>query len=302
MKYALHSVSYSGTWGGVALPFVEFLDRAHSFGYQAVEVMAKRPHISPVDYRRSSDRQRLADLIAAKGLEVSCVADYHDWCWDGVHRDMPYHERSLLWLQATCELAVDLRCQYVRTFTGYTHEELPHRQQWEYCVKSLREGAEFANSLGIAILIQPHQGLTMHYQDALSLIREIDMPNVKLQLDPPYVHRIQVPMATAVQECGDLLAYTVLGGHKGRSNALYLGTQLTGRAMWQSVFETRAVGLDEADEDTKGFLAALKARGYRGPHIGYEICSMPLRGGSLQVLDDLAQRSLRFLRETWESL
>ena len=301
MKFALHGVSYSGTWGGVALPFEQFLDRARAFGYDAVEVMAKLPHISPVDYSTSSDRKAVRDPIESRGLGVACIADYHDWCWDGAHGDQVHHEKELLWLRANVQLAADLNCRCVRTFSGYLHPELPHQRQWEYCTKYLAEGAEYAQQLGVTILLQPHQGFTMHYQDAIRMVKEVDHPSLALQVDPPYVHKVEVPMSQAVEECGDLLRYTVTGGHVSRPSALSLGKKTYSGALWQKVYETWAVSLDDADEDTAGWLKALKNSGYRGEYVGYEICSKPLAGGTLEVQDDMARRSLAFMRDAWDA-
>lgn len=301
MKFALHSVSYSGTWGGVALPFEDFLDRAHALGYDSVEVMAKRPHVSPIDYRSVDDRKRLYDSIASRGLDVACIADYHDWCWDAVHGDMPHHEKELLWLQANCELAADLHCPYVRTFSGYLHPEVAYKTHWKNCVKYLKEGADLAQELGVTILLQPHQGFTMHYQDALRMLKEISHPNLQLQLDPPYVHRVRTEMAQAVEESAKHMRYTVLAGTFSREVFLKVPEKFYSGALWQPVYESWSVGLDEAQEDIAGFLSAMKENSYQGGHIGYEICSMPLRGDDIETLDDMAKRSLDYMKAVWES-
>ena len=47
----LHSVSYAGVWPGqAALSLDEFLVKASSLGYAGVMLMAKRPHLSVLDY------------------------------------------------------------------------------------------------------------------------------------------------------------------------------------------------------------------------------------------------------------
>ena len=46
----LHSVSYSGSWGQPALTVEQFLDKAADLGYDGVMLMAKRPHLSLLDY------------------------------------------------------------------------------------------------------------------------------------------------------------------------------------------------------------------------------------------------------------
>ena len=50
-KTALHSVSYAGVWSGQArLELPAFLERANWLGFDAVMLMAKRPHLSPLDH------------------------------------------------------------------------------------------------------------------------------------------------------------------------------------------------------------------------------------------------------------
>ena len=46
----LHSVSYAGLWGQHFLSVDAFIDKAAELGYSGVMLMAKRPHISVLDY------------------------------------------------------------------------------------------------------------------------------------------------------------------------------------------------------------------------------------------------------------
>ncbi len=46
----LHSVSYAGLWGQASLPLEAFIDKAADLGYDGVLLMAKRPHLSVLDY------------------------------------------------------------------------------------------------------------------------------------------------------------------------------------------------------------------------------------------------------------
>ena len=58
MKTALHSVSYAGVWPGQArLGLDQFLARAHDLGFGAVMLMAKRPHLSPLDHDADARRR-----------------------------------------------------------------------------------------------------------------------------------------------------------------------------------------------------------------------------------------------------
>ena len=64
-RLALHSVSYAGVWAGQArLSLFEFLDKASELGFEAVMLMAKRPHLSVLDAsptQRAEIKQRLVE-------------------------------------------------------------------------------------------------------------------------------------------------------------------------------------------------------------------------------------------------
>ena len=50
MKFILHSVSYSPTWKGqTALSLDQVVAKAAQLGYDGIELIAKRPHASPLD-------------------------------------------------------------------------------------------------------------------------------------------------------------------------------------------------------------------------------------------------------------
>ena len=68
-RHALHSVSYSGSWGQAALPPDGFLDRARELGFDGVMLMAKRPHFAPLDLN-TRERQRLRSRLGELGLEL----------------------------------------------------------------------------------------------------------------------------------------------------------------------------------------------------------------------------------------
>ena len=106
MKTALHSVSYAGVWPGQArLGLEDFLERAKSLGFDAVMLMAKRPHLSVLDYGADA-RKRLRRLIESLGLKVSCLAGYTDFCMAADHPEIPA-ELALQGFHAVRAYAVD---------------------------------------------------------------------------------------------------------------------------------------------------------------------------------------------------
>ena len=53
----VHSVSYSGLWGQPCLSLEDFVDRAAELGFDGVMLMAKRPHLSLLDYPPARKRE-----------------------------------------------------------------------------------------------------------------------------------------------------------------------------------------------------------------------------------------------------
>ena len=113
MKYILHSVSYSSTWKGqTELGLDRVIEKAAELGYDGIELMGKRPHASPLDLN-ADDRKKLKETIVSKGLELPCIAGYHDFSRDLKHPDMPCFEKEILFLRETIRLAYDLGCRVV---------------------------------------------------------------------------------------------------------------------------------------------------------------------------------------------
>src|ERR1700691_2352543 len=87
----LHSVSYSGSWGQHFLSVEQFLDKAAELGFDCVMLMAKRPHLSVLDWNQAA-RARLRARAEELGLRVACIAGYTNFTADLEHRDIPHRE------------------------------------------------------------------------------------------------------------------------------------------------------------------------------------------------------------------
>jgi sugar phosphate isomerase/epimerase len=87
----LHSVSYSGSWGQHFLSVEEFVDKAADLGYDGVMLMAKRPHLSLLDWD-TDRRSRLRNRLESRGLSAVCIAGYTNFTADLEHGDIPHRE------------------------------------------------------------------------------------------------------------------------------------------------------------------------------------------------------------------
>jgi sugar phosphate isomerase/epimerase len=301
MKTALHSVSYAGVWPGQArLSLEEFLDRAKALGFPAVMLMAKRPHLSVLDYDADS-RQRLRQRLERLGLKVACLAGYTDFCLGSERPDIPTREMQTLYVRELSRLARDLDCGLIRVFTGFDYPGLSLDQQWGWCVTSLRECARQAAAFGVTIGIQNHHDTACHYEALFELLQEIAEPNCKMMFDAwAHAPSERVPggyrqdgndLAAAVKKLAPYLVHTTVADYVHRPRYRYQPNLVN---YVREPDALRAVPMGEGFIDYKSFFKALREIGYDG-YVAYEMCSYLRGGGSEENLDRYARKFLDYV-------
>ncbi len=96
MRPTLFAVSYAGLWGQASLTLEDFVAHARRRGFDAIEIMGKRPHLSPLDWDQAR-LQALAALCADQGVEVVCVASYTNWLAGASAAEVPLVEVQIMW-------------------------------------------------------------------------------------------------------------------------------------------------------------------------------------------------------------
>jgi sugar phosphate isomerase/epimerase len=291
MKTALHSVSYAGVWPGQArLGLDDFLERARGLGFDAVMLMAKRPHLSALDYG-SAACQRLRQRLDRLGLQVACLAGYTDFCLGSERPDIPTREHQTLYVRELCRLARELDCPLVRIFTGFDQSGPSYDQQWTWCVTGLRECARQAAPFGVTLAVQNHHDAACHHESLFDLLEEIAEPNCKAAFDAWAPALQGVDLAAAVKKMAPYLAHTTVADYVRRPRFRYLPALVNYSRETDAV---RAVPLGEGFIDYAGFFAALREIGYRG-FVAYEMCSCLRGGGEEENLDRYARKFLEYI-------
>jgi len=266
MKPMLFSVGYAGLWGQHALDVLAFIRKASSLGYEAVELMCKRPHLSVLD---ADDREldaigRCADEAE---LEIGTLAAYTDFTAGATAKEVPFVEMQLAYVRTLADFAKTLGASVIRVFTGYATAPEAFHGDWTKCVKALRECAALAADRGVAIGVQNHHDTGVAWESFAELLADVDHPNCKAAFDP-----------WAVALHGD---------------DLYKCASAMAQPLGDAV---RAVPLGEGFIDFDAFFAGLKEGGFSG-YVAYEMCS-PLRGGGGEEnLDRTAKISAEKIRE-----
>jgi sugar phosphate isomerase/epimerase len=301
MKFILHSVSYSPTWKGqTALSLDAVIDKAAQLGFDGIELIAKRPHASPIDLDLDA-RKRVKDKIQARGLALACIAGYQDFSTGPEHPDMPSLEKELLYLRETIRLAYDLGCKIVRIYSGFLRSNVPYQDQWNWCAGYIREGAKFAEDHDVFLALQNHSEITVHHLDVLEMLEEIGSAAMRVALDAPYVMRTGVPLEKAVADVGSLLVYSTASDHIHRTVSLHLAPSAFKMTGFYTLTRNITVPVGQGEVDYRAFFKALKQVGYDA-YMAYEICSPIRGGGSEENLDRYARESLACLRQIYREV
>lgn len=293
IKLALHTVSYSGTWGGqTVLPVEKIVQKAKDFGYDGIELVGKRPHCSPLDY----DKTRCEDLkklVERNGLEISALAGYNDFA----NPQADKREKELHFLKATIEMARNLGVRIVRCFasgmgTAYTGASLD--QQWIWVREGLIEAAEWAAKNDVVLGLQNHTPIMQSYKNVLDMVREVNHNSLKITLDAPLLFEAGESIEQAVRDVGELMIHSHTSDFSPRPAPF-----LRPPGGYLRPMQLNATALGEGEVDLKGFVEVLKEVGYDG-YLSYEICGAVLGGGGEENLDKYSKMGLKYMRDIVE--
>jgi sugar phosphate isomerase/epimerase len=292
----LHSVSYAGVWRGQAQLDVDaFLVKAKELGFAHVELVGKRPHVSPLDYDAAA-RQKLRARIQELGLTLACLAAYPDFTAGVEKPGIPAAEIGAIYVAEAARLAADLGTTCVRVFTGYERPGVPIDAQWGVVVQGLKLAAKQAARHGVTLAVQNHHDIAVHPDALLWLIQEVGEPNVRAAFDawsPALAGVNGEALAAAAKKLAPYMAYTTVADYVKHPRLRYDAT-LTNYVAGDDL--VRAVPFGTGFIDYRAFFRGLREGGYKG-YVAYEMCEVLEGGGQVANLDRTARHFLETFRE-----
>ena len=309
MKISLYTISLSGGYyRGPAVPLLDIFPKARAWGYDGVEIEAKRPHGSPLDLDARA-RQKIVQVARDNGLELSCLAAYNDFS----SPIEEHRENELLMAREQIRLAADLGIPIVRVmaaWSGVTRRDgvitydvarynIDHRypgtiflERWNYVRDYLIEAAKWAEDMGVVLALQNHAPIITHYKDMLDFIDEVNSPALKACLDAPIMEAHgEAYYRAAITATGNRMVHTHYGGQYKRDK--------DGRVV-------RLGGKPHVvtSDDFIFLKLAKEIINFQG-HNGYELCSPVVLGHRHQGLDyalDQAKLAAEYMREIINAL
>ena len=289
MKTVLHSISYAGLWRNQAfLPLKDFLVKAATLGYDAVEITCKRPHAGVLDLT-TAIRKEIRDIIKENKLECAAMAAYTNFSAGAGSAFIPINEMQLIYINEIIKLADEWDCRLIRIFTGYEEKNMSYFSQWEMCVKAIRECCRLAGPYGIKIGIQNHHDIALDAETLAVFINEVGEPNCVAMYDPWSLDVQGLNPLTNIEKIYPKMVYTTLADYK----PLLRSHHRPGFGYERDMPVMRACAMGDGIIDNAGFLDGIFKLGYDG-YVAYEMCADLEGGGHLENLDYCAKRFLDF--------
>ena len=197
-------------WCFKPMPAIELARHSRDIGLVAIE------GISPKDYL----------LVKKLGLHISLVSS-HGFKKGPFSRDN--HEFCIKTLKERIDLAAEVGCPSVITFTGMREKGISDKQGTQNCVDCWKAVIEYAEEKKINLVLEhlnsrddthPMKGHPGYFGDdvdaCVDMIRQVDSPNMKLLFDVYHVQIMNGDVIRRINEYKDVIGHYHTAGNPGR--------------------------------------------------------------------------------------
>jgi len=192
-------------------PLDEVIKRLSAIGYDGIEIGAASPHAWPkyMDKRR---REEITNLLGEQGIQVSSICPALGG-GPGLNPTSPIEverKASVGYYKDCIDLAADLGGKIVIWVGGWMVYGTSKDQAWEWGKKALIECAKYADDKGVVLAVEPTSAdsdVIETADDALKLMRESGLVNVKVMFDTCHAWYRNEPVADYVKKMGKDLAH-----------------------------------------------------------------------------------------------
>jgi len=203
LKLCLSSFAY------IRYPIETAIDRTANLGYDAIEIVANRPHMLPEDYDNSQKKKILAQTKSL-GLKVPAITSFNGTAqWHFTHPNPRVRSATVRHVKECVDLAVDLEAQFVEIVTGIPMiEGTKESDQWSWLKAELEDCADYAKSHKKIIGLEPEPGNLISTSDAADkMMQEINSPSLQLLLDIGHLHVVKEDVPKAVLKMKDKIVH-----------------------------------------------------------------------------------------------
>jgi D-psicose/D-tagatose/L-ribulose 3-epimerase len=204
MLFGIHSLLFNETFIEKDLPL---LDKCKKLGFDAVEII-------PFDldnFPARQVKQAASDLGLTMNMGYGMPVECNVISPNAATRKRG-HDLSRRLIDASNEAGAVVFGGAIYCGWGYLSGKKRTQEEWQWGIEACRKAAEYAQETSdLVIGIEPLNRFESHFinvaSDAVTFIKEVGMPNVKVHLDTFHMIREENNIGQAVRDAGAYLGY-----------------------------------------------------------------------------------------------
>lgn len=200
----------------------EAMRRIAKFGYDAVDLWAYSPHLGPDLYDTKTKRSEIRNLAKSLSLEICALSVNGGGL--GLHLNFSHciekiRETTVKYYCDCVDLAVDVGVPLVNMISGHMVYGTNREQAWEWNRECMKNIAKYAGDKGINLalhtLTPSESRVLVTLDDALQMMREINLPNLKVMIDTADQNITDPNLCNAIRKAGKNLVYVHANDNSG---------------------------------------------------------------------------------------
>jgi len=220
----------------------EAIKRIARIGYEVVDFWAYSPHLGPDLYATKDQREVIKKLVSDNGLKTVGLSVNGGGL--ALHINFSHcieqvRKTSVDYYKACVDLAKDIDCPRINMISGHMVYGTTREQAWQWNRECMREVALYAIEKDIQIalhtLTQCESRVMVTLDDALQMMREIDLPNLKVMIDTADQNITDQNISDAIRKAGKDLVYFHANDNSGYGQGDAHLPPGRGRIDWKAV-------------------------------------------------------------------
>lgn len=202
------------TWGMPAVPIDAIVRHLSGLGFDGVELTVLSHHTTALESLSSDERRRIFNLLREHNLQLPAIAGHVSL----MDEDGANHAANLQRLKQTIDLAIDWATPdgppVIDTTAGGVPEDWDSKL--DLLVERIQEAAQYAESQGVTIAIEPHVGSIIDTPDRMTeVIRRVGSEAVAVNFDISHFNVMGIGIEESVSKLAPLARHTHVKDERG---------------------------------------------------------------------------------------
>jgi len=192
----------------------EAIKRIAKVGYEVIDFWAYSPHLGPDIYSTKQQREQIKKLVNDNGLET--VGFSVNGGGLALHVNFSHsieqiRKSSVQYYKECVDLAKDIDCPLVNIISGHMIYGTSREQAWQWNRQCMTQVTEYAAEKDILMAIHTltpcESRVLVTLDDAMQMMREINLPNLKVMIDTADQNITDQNISDAIRKAGKDLVY-----------------------------------------------------------------------------------------------